>query len=75
MVDLAEEVPDVGLEDENSSSGERHPDDFQGLGGRTPRAEPEATGQEVGLEDRFEDDLGCLLAQPIAHGGDAQRPL
>jgi len=75
MVDFAEEVPDVGLEDENSSSGERHPDGFESVGGRALRAEPEATGQEVGLKQWFEDDLGCLLAQPIAHGGDAQRPL
>jgi hypothetical protein len=74
VVDMAEEVADVGLEDEVPSSGERHPEGFQGVGGRALRSETEAGGQEVGLEDGLEDDLGCRLAHPVAHGGDAQGP-
>ena len=31
--------------------------------------EPEARRQEVGLEDRFEDDLGCRHDHPVTHGG------
>ena len=75
MVDLPEEVPDVGLEDELLPARKRHPDHFQSIGGRQPRAVPEATRQEVGLEDWFEDELRCLLTHPVAHGRDAQRPL
>ena len=75
MVDLAEEVPDVGLEDELVAPDKTDPDLLQGIGGRPLRAEPEARGQEVGLEDGLEDDLGRLLAHAIAHSGDAQRPL
>ena len=75
MVDLPEEVPDVGLKDKLPPPRERHPDRFQGIGGRPPRTEPEAAGQEVSLEHRLEDELDCLLAHPVAHGRDAQRPL
>jgi hypothetical protein len=75
VVDLAEEVPDVGLEDEDSPLGERRADGFQGVGGRALGPEPIAAGQEVGLEQRLEDELRRLLAHSIAHGGDAQRPL
>ena len=73
VVDRAEEVPDVGLEDELLSSGERHPDPLQGVSSRPLGPEPERAGQEVGLEQRLEDDLGCLLAHPVHHSGDAQR--
>lgn len=72
MVDLAEEVLNVGLEDEPLSSGERHPDLLQGVGGRALRSKTEAHRQEVGLEDGFEDDLGRLLAHPVGDSGDAQ---
>ena len=75
VVDLAEEVLDVGLEDEGSSLDEADPDPLQGVDGRTLRAEPEAAGQEVGLEDGFEDELRCLLDHPVLDRRDAQWPL
>ena len=74
VVDLPEEVPDVGLEDKQPPPRERHPDRLQRIGGRPLRAEAEATRQEVRLEDRFEDDPRRLLAHPVAHGRDTQRP-
>ena len=52
---------------------EADPDPFEGVGGRPLRAEPEACGQEVGLEDWLEDDLRRLLAHPVHDNGDAQR--
>ena len=38
------------------------------------RAEPETARQEVGLENRFQDQLRRLLHHPIAHSGNTQRP-
>jgi len=75
VVDFAEEVLDVGLEDELLALRERHPDLLQGVGGRPLGPEPERAGQEVGLEDWFEDDLRCLLAHPVGDSGDTQRAL
>ena len=54
--------------------GKRNPDRFHGVGGRPLGPEPERAGQEVGLEDRFEDDLRRLLGHPVSHSGDTQRP-
>ena len=42
--------------------------------GRALRPEAEAAGQEVGLEDRFEDQLRRRHRHPIAKTGDAERP-
>ena len=50
------------------------PDDLDGIVGRALRPEPEAHRLEVGLEDRFEDQLGGRHDHPVSHGGDAQRP-
>ena len=36
---------------------------------------PKRAGQEVGLEDGFEDELRRLLAHPVLHRRDAQRAL
>jgi hypothetical protein len=74
VVDRAEEVPDVGLEDELPSSGERDPDRLQRTRSAALRAEPVTTVQEVGLEDRFEDQLRGLLRHSVAHDRDAKRP-
>jgi len=75
MINRAEEVPDVGLEDELPSPRKRHPDCFQSIGGRPFRAKPETDRQEIGLEDRFENNLGCLLTHPITHRRNTQWPL
>jgi len=75
MVDGAEEVADISLEDELVALDEPDPQPLQGVGGRPLRAEPEAAGQEVGLEQGLEDDLGRLLAHPVFHSGNAQGPL
>ena len=75
MVDGAEEVADVGLEDELVALDEPDPQPLQGIGGRPLRAETEAAGQEVGLEQRLENELRCLLAHPVFHSGNAQGPL
>jgi hypothetical protein len=74
LVDRAEEVPDVGLEDELPSSRELHPDPLQCLGGAALRAEPETARQKVGLENRLQDDLCRLLRHPVAHRRNTQRP-
>jgi hypothetical protein len=50
------------------------PDDLKGLVGRTSRAEPETDRAEVGLEDRFEDDLGRRHHHPVTHTRDTQWP-
>jgi len=73
VVDRAEEVPDVGLEDEVAAFDEANPEPLQGVGGRPSGSEPERAGQEVGLENGLEDDLRRLLGHPVHHGGDAQR--
>jgi hypothetical protein len=39
--------------------------------GRNPKLQSKKSASKIGLED----DLGCLLAHPVTHGGDTQRPL
>ena len=55
--------PPVGLD----------PDRLTGHPRRPLRSKPKALGQEVGLENWFEDDLGCRHDHPIAHSRDTQR--
>ena len=45
----------------------------QGLVRRAPRAKPVGAVQEVGFEDRFEDQQGGRLHNAVADGRDAQR--
>jgi hypothetical protein len=73
VVDRAEEVRDVGLEGKDPALGERDADDLQGVGGRALGPEPKRAGEQVGLEEWLEDDLGCLLAHPVCNSRDAQR--
>ena len=54
---------------------EADPELLQGVGGRAPGSKPKAARQEVGLEDRLEDDLGGLLAHPVHDSGDTQRAI
>ncbi len=72
VVDFGEAGFDVGIEHPHRPLIDRHADGFEGLVGGTLRAEPEAGRQEVGLEDWFEDDLGCRHHHPVTNGGDRQ---
>lgn len=73
VVDRAEEVLDVGLEDEVAAFDEADPELLHRVERRPLRAEPEGAGEKVGLEDWFEDELGRLLGDPVLHSGNAQR--
>ena len=75
LVDFAEEVPDVGLEDELAAFDEPDPAPLQGVGGRPLGPKPVRAGSEVGLEDGLEDDLGRLLGHSVLDSGYAQRAL
>jgi hypothetical protein len=74
MVDLVETRSDVSVKYPVCAPVDLDPDGLKGLMGRTFRAEPERHGQEVGLEDRFENDLGSRHHHPVTHRRDAERP-
>ncbi len=73
MVDRAEEVLDVGLEHKGVAFDEADPEPLHGIGGRALGPEPKRAGEEVGLEDGLEDELGRLLAHTVLDSRDAQR--
>ena len=76
LVDLAEEVPDVGLDDRTCRPRGNPTRIISSASVATAlRAEPVTTRQEVGLENRFQHQLRRLLRHPVAHRRDAQRPL
>ena len=74
MVDGAETVAHVGVEHPIGAPVGLDPDGLDGLVGRAPGPKPVAGRQEVGLEDRLEDQLGRRHRYPVAHGRDAKRP-
>jgi hypothetical protein len=74
VVDGAETVADVGVQHPLGAAVGLDPDGLKGLMGRALRAEPEADRQEVGLEDRLQDQLRCGHRHPVTHGRDAKRP-
>jgi hypothetical protein len=74
MIDLPETVADIGIQHPLPSPVGPDPDGLAGLLGRAFGTEPVADRQEVGLQDRFKDQLGCCHRYPVAHGRDAERP-
>ena len=74
MVDGAEAVRHVGVEHPVRSPVGLDPDSLDGHLRRAPRAKPVALGQEVGLEDGFEDDLGRRHHHPVTDTGYAEGP-
>ena len=73
MIESVEKGLDVGVYHPRPARPHRIPHGLQGVVGAALRAEPEATGQEVGLHDRLNDDLEGLLDHPIPHAGNTQR--
>src|SRR5664279_478700 len=73
MIESVEKGLDVGVYHPRPARPHRIPHDLQGVVGAALRAEPEATGQEIGLHDRLNDDLEGLLDHPIPHAGNTQR--
>ena len=74
MVDGPKAVPDVGVQHPVGAPVGLDPDGLKGLVGRALGSKPIAGRQEVGLEDRLQDQLRRGHRHPIAHGGDAKRP-
>ncbi len=74
VVDGAEAVAHVGVEHPFGAPVGLDPDGVARLVGRAPWAEPVAGRGEVGLEDRFKDQLRRRHRYPVAHGRDAKRP-
>jgi hypothetical protein len=74
VVDGPEAVPNVGVQHPVGGPVGLDPDGLKGLMGRALGPKPIAGRQEVGLEDRLQDQLRCRHRHPIAHGGDAKRP-
>src|SRR5215210_7299744 len=75
MVDRIEEGGDIGIHHPTVSlpNGSLYHAQCRG---RTPfGSETVAARAEYSLEDRFEHLAECLLHDPIAYGGDTQRPL
>ncbi|MDP3972576.1 MAG: recombinase family protein [Candidatus Nanopelagicales bacterium] len=75
LVDRAEEILNVGLEDNLPPSRERHPDHLQRISSTALGAEPKTTVQEVSLENWFKNQLRRLLRHPVTHSRNTQRPL
>jgi hypothetical protein len=72
MVDPVEEARDVGLRHPPMPGREVGPDGLQRGGRRAPRPEAIRDRQEVGLEDRLQDESRRLLGHPVADRRDAQ---
>jgi hypothetical protein len=73
VIDLPEAVPDIGVKHPLGAPVDLDPDGLKGLMGRAPGPKPVACRQEVGLEDRFEDQLRRGHRYPVAHARDRQR--
>jgi hypothetical protein len=70
MIDLPETVADIAIQHPLPSPVGPDPDGLAGLLGRALGTEPVADRQEVGLQDRFKDQLGCCHRYPVTHGRD-----
>ena len=74
MVDLAEEIGDIKLHHMGDALDEPDPKPLHRLRRRPLRPKPIAR-HKVGLENRFQYDLGRRLGHPVSHRGNPQRPL
>ena len=74
LVDLPEEVADVGLCDPHRAARERDADALRGVRRRPPWPKAVRDLQEVGLKDRLQNQPGRLLDDAITDRRDPQRP-
>jgi hypothetical protein len=74
VVDGPKAVADVGVQHPLGAPVGLDPDGLKGLMGRALGSEPIAGRQEVGLEDRLQDQLGRGHRHPVTHARNAERP-
>lgn len=74
VIDRTEAVRHVGVEHPVVTVVRGPPNDLTGLDRRPLGPEPETASQEVGLEDRFEDQLRRRHDHPISDRRDTKRP-
>lgn len=74
VIDLVEARLDIGVEHPQRSPVDTMTNRFQSLEGRASGSEPVTGLQEVGLEDRFEDELGSCHDHPVTNAGDPEGP-
>src|SRR5215204_1503023 len=74
VIELPETVADVGIKHPLGAPVGLDPDGLKGLVGRASGPKPIACRQEVGLEDRLQDQLRRGHDHPVAHARDPKRP-
>jgi hypothetical protein len=74
VIDRAEAVTDIGVQHPFAAPVGLDPHGVARLVGRALRAEPVAVRQEVGLEDRLQDQLRRCHGHPVTHRRNAERP-
>jgi len=70
-VERVKEAADIGVDHPAPPAHHLATDDLHRVVRRSLRAKPERAAAEVGLEDRFDDELARRLHDPVLDGRDA----